>query len=277
MTIANHNGRLDERQRYERDGFIVTQPILTQLELRQARQAMEDVMAGRYETGLAPRDAFRKPDDDPRLSLCKIDQPQVANRTIHRIISKPEIGEYIAALTGAELVQAWAVQLLYKPAGSEAASVGWHQDMAYWQDHWTPDSEVLTAWLAISDVAEESGPLCFVRGSHRWGLRPGGSFFEKPDSQSRQSIPLPDGATWEEVTAPMPAGAFSVHHKYTVHGSYPNRSNGPRMSFAIHLRTNRATPIHGRARVYDYVGKLSDESVCPILYRAGQTAEGVLR
>jgi ectoine hydroxylase-related dioxygenase (phytanoyl-CoA dioxygenase family) len=46
--------------------------------------------------------------------------------------------------------------------------VGWHQDWQYWR-YWEDDSELFTAWIAISDVQEDLGPVSFLVGSHQWG------------------------------------------------------------------------------------------------------------
>ena len=262
---------------YRQNGFVVAAPVMPAELLRRVNTAFDDVMAGNYETGKAPLDSWWNAEtDDPNKKLRKIDQPHLANNTIREFITHPAFGRTIAEITGANMVQAWVIQLLNKPPGGSAqGTVGWHQDQQYWTNWWTPDSEVFTAWIAVSDVAEESGPVCFVPGSQRWGLMSGGDFFATAlDDQKAEQIKVPDGENWTESLATMPAGAFSLHHKYTYHGSRPNVSNKVRRSFAVHLRTDKSTATPGRgmnasdSHNYDYVSYLNDESVCPILYQA---------
>ena len=60
---------------------------------------------------------------------------QQANRAIRELVGHEALGEWAAKITGAEWVQVWWVQLLYKPSSDENASnvhVGWHQDRHYW-------------------------------------------------------------------------------------------------------------------------------------------------
>ena len=44
-------------------------------------------------------------------------------------------------------------------------NVGWHQDAA----HWTMfnSTTFCTAWIALQDTPTD---MCFVEGSHKWGL-----------------------------------------------------------------------------------------------------------
>jgi hypothetical protein len=170
------------RAQYEADGFTIhAEPIIPADLVRRAIAGMDAVRAGEYETGVPPQKSYWNPGDDP-AKLCKIEMPQVANRAILELVSHPALGELAAGLTGAEWVQVWWVQLLYKPpavpgggsapgsaGGAEGATnVGWHQDRHYWQI-WEEGSELFTAWVALSDVTAEAGPMRFVRGSHRWG------------------------------------------------------------------------------------------------------------
>ena len=45
---------------------------------------------------------------------------------------------------------------------------------------WEEGSELLTAWIALTDVTERSGPMRFVRGSHRWGSHGGRGQLPRP-------------------------------------------------------------------------------------------------
>ena len=71
--------------------------------------------------------------------------------------------------------------MLIKPPGSEKAGrVGWHQDRQYWQR----DEGLFTAWIALDDVKEESGPMQLVPGSHCWGFLGEDDFFNS-DQETR--------------------------------------------------------------------------------------------
>lgn len=256
------------RAKFEEDGFIIQRTLVDPALAYAVIPHMDAVIAGDYETGRAPQMRKWNPGDD-ELRLRKIDQPQLSNRSILDLISRPEVGQAAADLTGASWIQVWAVQLLLKPAsGTAAGNVGWHQDQQYWLRWWTPDSEVFTCWLAVSDVATDSGPLCFVPGSHRWGLMPGDFYAEDTDRQ-RDEIDVPAGARWTEAPAVLPAGGASFHHRLTYHGSGPNTSTAPRRSFAIHLRTERSeqadmTAISDEERAY--MGHIDDPEVCPVIF-----------
>ncbi|GIX06308.1 MAG: hypothetical protein KatS3mg115_0711 [Candidatus Poribacteria bacterium] len=253
------------RERYSQDGYwIHPDPIFPEELIRRAVAGMDALRRGEYETGVPPEPSPWNPGDDPGR-LCKIEQPQKANRAIRELIAYPELGRLAAEVTGARWVQVWWVQLLLKPPTDDPSAktkVGWHQDRQYW-GIWEEGSELFTAWVALSDVGPESGPMRFVRGSHRWGLLGMGDFFGQ-DLDAQKRALLERGLPWEEVVALLPPGGVSFHHCLTYHASTPNLSTAPRRSFAIHMRTERSRPVgdrrEGLARFID------DEWVCPVVY-----------
>ena len=88
------------------------------------------------------------------------------------------------------MVQVWWTQLLYKPPQAAAptnTTIGWHQDRSYW-GAWEEGSELFTAWVALSDVTAESGPMKFVRGSHRWGFLEGSDFYGQDNEALRKEL-----------------------------------------------------------------------------------------
>ena len=95
------------------------------------------------------------------------------------------------------------------------------QDRNYWASSWEEGSELLTAWVALSDVGVESGPMNFVRGSNAWGLLEGCGFFHEQSLEEQKAACLaaaPAGAQWAEEPAILPAGSMSLHDNYTLHG-----------------------------------------------------------
>lgn len=255
------------RQAYEQQGYcIVDRPGLPSDTVREAVKGMDAVRGGDYETGTPPAPSPWNPGDDPD-ALCKIEMPQLSNLAIRRLIASPVLGEWAAKITGAEMVQVWWVQLLYKPSLPHGAktttNVGWHQDMHYWTE-WQPGSELFTAWVALADVPKDAGPMRFVPGSHKWGVAEGGDFFDQDMASQKGAIAVPDGKAWIEVVDTLPAGGFSFHHCMTVHGSGANHSGQPRRSLAIHLRTEKSTLNPDTDRVLTRF--VDNEELCPVIY-----------
>jgi ectoine hydroxylase-related dioxygenase (phytanoyl-CoA dioxygenase family) len=251
---------------YLDEGYLLGPSVIPPDLIARVVPRMEALVRGEYETGVPPHSrAFD--DDDPLTKLRKIDQPHLCDATIHELVSHPALGELAAQVTGARMVQVWAVQQLIKPAEGHQdglGNVGWHQDWQYWRTWWEPGSEVFTAWVAVTDVGLEMGPMHFVRGSHRWGFENEGEFYEQDLKAQQQAIHAHFGHHWVETPAILPAGAASFHHNMTYHGSGPNISLRPRLSFAIHMRTENSVPLAGSTEYYP--SRLGDNHESPIVY-----------
>ena len=256
------------RKQYEVDGFFIqAEPLIPEALVQRAIEGMDALRSGEYETGVPPRPSYWEPGDDPQ-KLCKIEMPQIANRAIMELVSHPSIGKLAAAITGAQMVQIWWVQLLYKPPatpdGSSHTNIGWHQDRQYWRV-WEAGSELFTAWVALSDVTADCGPMRFVRGSHKWGFLNRGDFFGQNHEAQRKEIQVPSDESWEEVATILPPGGVSFHHNQTYHGSGANLSAEPRRSFAIHLRTEKSKPVNDLRK--GLTAFIDDPTYCPVVYR----------
>ena len=255
-------------EQYQKDGFCtISDPVFPTDVVDAAIEGMDAVRAGKYDTGHPPENSRWNPGDDPK-ALCKIEMPQFASHAIMDLVSHPALGKLAAEVTGAKMVQVWWVQLLYKPVGEptdqRVTNIGWHQDRQYWKS-WAEESELLTAWVALTDVTEQAGPMRFIRGSHKWGCLNQGDFYGQDHAAQRDQITVPDGETWEEVTAILPPGGVSFHHNLTFHGSGPNRTTELRRSFAIHLRTEKSEPVnHQRSGLTEFIDQPTH---CPIIYQ----------
>ena len=255
----------DLKTKFDREGFLLfSEPIIPAELVARASRAMDMVRAGENDTGRGHYGAYGDPMAEDHL--VKIENPQMASKDILELVSHPRIGELAAAAAGASMVQVWWVQLLYKPSTSvdnSGTDIGWHQDRSYWQD-WAEGSELFTAWVALTDVEHDCGPMIFARGSNNWVGAAGGDFFRQDIKSTKLSVQVPEGETWDEVEAILPAGGFSLHDELTFHGSGPNISGRPRRSLAIHMRTQNSRegdrPDRWAAKFVD------DPTVCPVIF-----------
>ena len=141
-------------------------------------------------------------------------------------------------------VSFWHDQLFAKPP-HHGGNVAWHQDYSYWTR--TGPCNHLTVHLALDDQTLENGSLHFIPGSHRWTRTQ-----YNPHTQQDETLPLPitdinfadmDSIrsalteTEQQQFVPVPGllkkGQVSIHHPFTVHGSYPNRSDKPRRAAVV--------------------------------------------
>jgi len=254
---------------FERDGFyILSHQIIPNQILTDARNGMAAVRDGDFDMGLAPTE---HPGYDPGR-LCKINNPHRSDRGLHGLVTCPELGSQVASITGSRWIQVWASQLLIKPPGSQSAGhVGWHQDRQYW-GMWQEEEGLFTVWIALEDVGETSGPMRFVKRSHRWGFLNQGDFFNNSRAATRELISVPPEESWEEVSVLLPAGGISIHHCLTYHGSGPNTSSNARYSLAVHVRDERTQPVRGDDNYY--TSHLDNRQICPMMHSAPPVPRG---
>jgi ectoine hydroxylase-related dioxygenase (phytanoyl-CoA dioxygenase family) len=252
------------RADFEHHGYCFAPRLLPRPLVDQACRRMDAVISGEYDTGIAP---FHTRFQGDGTALHKVDQVHLSDPVLRAVCTHPAIGAWAALVSGAQRIQLWAVQMLFKaPGGGDPGAIGFHQDRWYWQ-YWSEDSEVFTAWVALSDITEDSGPMRFVPRSHTWGAlqQPAAAAFSGTGILQPGQIPgVPQDAGISEVPALLEAGAVSFHHRLLVHGSGANRSLLPRRALALHLRTERSQPLAG-AHDY-YVSHLEDPAYCPVIY-----------
>ena len=148
----------------------------------------------------------------------------------------PAILDAVEDCIGPNIV-CWSSTFFIKEANSPGF-VSWHQDSTYWG--LDPD-DVITAWVALTDVHESNGYMQVIPGSHKINQLPHLDTFHKDNLLSRgQEISVEvDKSKARGIALSM--GEISLHHIKLVHGSDANRSNDRRIGFAI-----RYIPAHVR-------------------------------
>lgn len=107
--------------------------------------------------------------------------------------------------------------------------ISWHQDLTYWGFN---DEKQVAVWVALSDATEENGCMHMIPGSHKNGKIPHKATIDKHNllhhGQTIEGISENDS-----VSLPLKAGEASLHHGWTMHTSYPNRSDDRRIGLTI--------------------------------------------
>lgn len=151
------------------------------------------------------------------------------------LVRHPPILDAVESILGPDVL-CWGSQFFNKEAG-DAAFVSWHQDGTYWGLS-APD--VVTAWVALTPSTADSGCMRVVPGTHRAAVPHHDTYTaENLLSRGQEVAVQVDEAEAVEIT--LQPGEMSLHHVLIVHGSEPNRSDAPRIGFAI-----RYVPTHVR-------------------------------
>jgi len=122
-------------------------------------------------------------------------------------------------------------QLFCKPP-RRGGVVAWHQDYSYWT--FAQPMGHVTCWIALDDATVENGCLCYVPGSHRWGLLPITGLTGEMDA-IRSALGPERAAEFRPVPIELKRGEASFHHPLLVHGSHDNLSARSRRATVLNL------------------------------------------
>ena len=75
---------------------------------------------------------------------------------------------------------------------------------------------------------------------------------------------MPKGAQWEKVPVILPPGGVSFHHNLTFHASGPNLCGIPRLSFALHMRSEQSRPVDDK--LVGLTTFIDQPDKCPVIF-----------
>ena len=121
----------------------------------------------------------------------------------------------------------------------------WHQDQAALTADST-NTQLLTIWVAMTDVSVERGCLAAMRGSHKkqTTIHCPGKTSDFDNSIPDNILGTPEGEQ-EATLLPVKRGGAVILTQYTEHGGMPNLTDKLRWSFD--LRFNPAGQLSGRS------------------------------
>lgn len=158
------------------------------------------------------------------------------NRELRQLALLPIIGAIAARLARTQRIRLLDDQLVYKPPQDRngKSAVGWHADRAYWST--CSSDSLLTAWIPFHDCDESRGPLVVLDKSHKWSGIQNTRFFNNPNLAEIEQTFRDSGRETVRIPLALKKGQVSFHHCWTIHGSYPNRSQLFRLAMAVHLQ-----------------------------------------
>ncbi|MBX2868116.1 MAG: phytanoyl-CoA dioxygenase family protein [Acidiferrobacterales bacterium] len=188
-------------------------------------------------------------------------KPHLVSPWLDNLVREPVIVDAVEQLLGPDIVL-WESDWSVKRAGT-GDYVPWHQDSPYWN---LSTDEVVSVWLAISEVTEDNGPMRVVPGSHREGqigkVDAEGNLFKAYEEGQRttdENCMFPFAHLAEDydeqcVSVILSSGEFSIHSVNLIHGGGANPSNTDRIGFAMRFisantryrgNVDSVTPIRG--------------------------------
>ena len=152
------------------------------------------------------------------------------------VVHDPRIVEPIASVLGPNVLL-WSLNWFIKEP-QDRKFVSYHQDATYWglEPH-----DVVTAWVALSDASEATGPMKFVPGSHREDVREHEDTFGENNLLSRGQVIAGEIDEENVALAPLKAGEMSLHHVRLIHGSTPNQTTDRRIGMVLRYCATHVT------------------------------------
>ena len=181
------------------------------------------------------------------------DTPMHHGPAIFDIVTNKSLLNIIESLIGAEITSNPIQHVRIKPPErllpegeirAHITATDWHQDRGVGLEE-SDNTDMITAWLAISDATVENGCLQVIPGPHDKIL---------PHCPRIQTA-IADGYIEESKAVPIPvkAGGVVLFHPLTPHSSLSNTSQGYRWSFD--LRYNITGQPTGRAHFPEFIAR----------------------
>ena len=159
-----------------------------------------------------------------------ISKPNLVSCTMADVIRNETLLDAVESIIGPDIL-CWTVTVFAKPPKS-GGYVGWHQDRTYWG--LSPEEQVVTVWLALTDAHCDNGCMSVLRGSHLRGNR---DHEIVPDTEnillSGQEVTIEPHERDDLLHVELDPGEASIHHSKVLHGSNPNQSDRPRTGLSI--------------------------------------------
>ncbi len=224
---------------YNENGYLLVEDAVTPEQLDRMREITYDLIE-KSRAITQSNDVYDLDDGhsaaQPKLTRIKL--PHKQDPYFWEVLKNSRMTEVLTSLLGPNT--AIQTSKLNTKAPGGGAAVEWHQDWAFYPH---TNDDMLAFGLMLEDVDIANGPLQVIPGSHKGPVlshhNPDGVFCGAVDPDD------PDFQHAKAVTLTGKAGAMTVHHARTLHGSAPNMSDRNRLILFYECRAADAWPLLG--------------------------------
>jgi len=233
--------------RYEENGFVTIEKLLTDAELRAICERIDEISRG---DSTFPADMIEyEPQADGATTtpaLRKLNQCVQCDDVFMAHAAHPRILDIVESLIGPD-IKLFGSQCFMKPPGG--IEKPYHQDSAYFT---IEPREIVTCWTALDDATIDNGCLWVIPGSHRGPLLDHDQPWQVGDRTDMQ-VRDEQIDRQREVPNELNAGSCSFHHSMLLHRSGPNRTTTSRRGLAVHYMSARSSWTHPTDAKPNYV------------------------
>ncbi|ELT96868.1 hypothetical protein CAPTEDRAFT_157737 [Capitella teleta] len=238
----------EEREHYEREGFVVKKGLIPQSDLDRYAERFQKICAGEIDSSgmTLMRDvAISKSEFQPgEKAITKLQNFQ-DDEVLFEYIRHPEIVNVVSSFLG-ENIMGMHTMLINKPPdpGTRTSRHPMHQDLHYFS--FRPADRIVCSWTAMQHIDRTNGCLVVIPGSHRnpgelvehgypkWENGVNKMYYGIQDYQPKEG---------DRVHLVMEPGDTVFFHPLLIHGSGTNRSQGFRKSISCHYASSECEYI----------------------------------
>ncbi|MEM7757794.1 MAG: phytanoyl-CoA dioxygenase family protein [Cyanobacteria bacterium P01_A01_bin.40] len=223
---------------YEEHGWYISPPVIAEAAIDIAIAGSQAFYRGEKDADLPFASGYSNWQPTDGDIIRNNEFVSLQKKELKQLALQPIIGAIAARLARSTEIRILDDQLVYKPPTKTGVqvntTVGWHSDRAYWAT--CSSDQLLTAWIPFHDCEEERGPLVVLDKSHRWSGLQNMRHFNNSDLNTLTNKFQQEGKKVVKIPMTLKKGQVSFHHCWTIHGSYPNRSQQYRQALAVHLQ-----------------------------------------
>lgn len=204
---------------YQRDGVVCLRNVVPQADIERIRDLS---LAAMHDGSWGIGGAKDKPGGPRSFMTAFLSH---ARQEFRDFATKSVLPSVAAQVMGSSNVRFFYDQLFIKEPGAQSPTE-WHNDLPYWP---LRGQDIVSLWVALTPVDQESSGVEYVAGSHRWGrmfqaITPD----RDPAYMDPALTPAPDYSDPAQregeriLSWTMNPGDVLAHHPLVVHGAAGN-------------------------------------------------------